>query len=328
MKRPLILVTGANGFIGRHLCQKLVRKGYSIIALTRSQNPIQLRQLVKRREVTIEVGDITSVSFLKDLFGSHEIEVVFHLAIESEYSKAGKVGSRLIDQQSNIFRTNVAGTHNLLQRALESRISAFIHSSSMSVYNYENPDYLPVNEQHPTKPINFYGLTKLLSEEICQYYHRSTALKCVILRYAGVFGPGKNRGIIDRLVNGRFRSDYQPIDVEINRSSDFVYVADVVNVNILAMEKLLDGSYDPKADPNVFNIGSGMETSMKELADLIMKVAKAQIKINPTNAPRPRRFYYDISAAKKFLNYSPRDIYSALEDYVGEAKAEGVGIAD
>ncbi len=197
----------------------------------------------------------------------------------------------------------------------------------MSVYNYENPDYLPVNEAHPTRPINFYGLTKLLSEEICQYYDANTELKCLILRYSGVFGPGKNRGIIAKLVQSCLNSKSEPIDVDENRSSDFIYVEDVVNANILAMDQMLDSSFNPKENHQIFNIGSGIETSIKELAEMIIGITKAKININPISSRHARRFYFDISAAKRVLNYYPRDVYQGLVEYVQKERIEGGAFA-
>ena len=208
MKKRNILVTGANGFIGHHLCRKLLEDQQSVLAITRSKNPARLKTLLNKAGMKVLVGDITNETFVMNLFTSNKIDVVFHLAIETNYSDIPNSSSKPFLPQTQVYQTNVLGTFNLLQHATHGGVSAWIQSSSMSVYNYENPQYVPVDESHPLKPINIYGLTKLLSDEICQYYNSNTNLRCLILRYSGVFGTGKTRGIIARLMK---KADYDTI---------------------------------------------------------------------------------------------------------------------
>ena len=328
MKDLNILVTGANGFIGHHLCRKLIENKYSIKAVTRSKNPIQLKPLLQRSGMTLQVGDITDVTFVRDLFHSDKIDVVFHMAIEPAYLDEKKSQDQLNLSQTQIFQTNVIGTMNLLQNASENGTSAWIQSSTMSIYNYEKPEYIPVDEKHPIKPTEPYGLSKLLCEEICKYYSTNTQLKCLILRYSGVFGHGKNRGIITKLINAYLNSSSETIDVDINRTSDFVYVGDVVNANILAMEKIRDNSFDLSQTQSIFNIGSGVEASAKDLAEMIIKITGAKLNINPISSRHPRRFYFDISAAKRVLNYYPRDLRQGLVECIEREKIERGGFAN
>lgn len=330
MGKPNILVTGANGFIGHHLCRKLLENKQSVLAITRSKNPVQLKSLLKKPGMQVEVGDITSETFVKNLFASNKnrIDVVFHLAIETNYSNIPNSSSKPFLPQTQVYQTNVLGTFNLLQHATHGGVSAWIQSSSMSVYDYENPQYLPVDEAHPVKPINIYGLTKLLSDEICQYYNVNTNLKCLILRYSGVFGTGKTRGIIAKLMKNYLDSGQESIDVYTNRTSDFVYIEDVVSANLSAMKKLLGDKYDTRQNQFIFNIGCGDETSIKELADLMIKITRTKLNINPVTASRPRRFCFDVAAAKKILNYRPRDIHQALAEYIEKEKIARGKIAD
>lgn len=320
MKKRNILVTGANGFIGHHLCRKLLENNQSVLAITRSKSPAQLKPLLKKPGMQVEVGDITRETFVKNLFASNKIEAVFHLAIETNYINIPNSSSNPFLPQTQVYQTNVLGTFNLLQHATHNGVSAWIQSSSMSVYDYEKPDYLPVDESHPAKPINIYGLTKLLSDEICKYYNANTELRCLILRYSGVFGTGKSRGIIAKLMRHYLDSGAGSIDVDTNRTSDFVYIEDVVSANLLALEKLLDEKYDTRQNRFIFNIGGGEETSVKELADRIIKITRAKLNINPVTASHPRRFYFDVSAAKKILNYRPRAINQALAEYIEKEK--------
>jgi nucleoside-diphosphate-sugar epimerase len=320
MKKQNILVTGANGFIGHHLCRKLLDNKHHVLALTRSKKPKHLQSLLKKPGLSLQVGDINNNDFIKGLFGSNKIDVVFHMAIEAAHN--GNI------HQHQVYQTNVLGTINLIQQASQQGTSVWIQSSSMSVYDYENPEKLPVNEGHPAKPREPYGLSKLLTEEVCKYYNLNSNLKCLVLRYSGVFGHSKKRGIIAKLINTYLNSSSETIDVDINRTSDFVYVGDVVNANSLAMEKALDDSFDPQKTPSIFNIGSGMETSIKDLAEMIIEITGAKLNINPISSHHPRRFYYDISAAKKILKYFPRNIRQGLVEYIEKEKVERGGFAN
>jgi len=107
--------------------------------------------------------------------------------------------------------------------------------------------------------------------------------------------------------------------VDTNRTSDFVYVKDVVQANILAMEKLLDSQFVKQKQP-IFNIGSGAEISAREITEMIVEITKSKIRINPITSPSPRRFYFNIGAAKNYLNYSPQDIRQSLTDYIETVK--------
>lgn len=316
MGKPAILVTGANGFIGHHLCRKLIENNFSVKAISRSAKPVRLQSLLNKSEFAMHVGDITDRSFIESLFIKTKIDAVFHLAIEAA---SPEPFSSL--PQSRLYQTNVAATANLLHSALNNGVSSWIQSSTMSVYDFENPEYLPVDEKHPTIPKTAYGLTKLLADEICQYYNSQTDLNCVILRYPGVFGLGKNRGIIYRIVRKTIDLEPDPIDVDSNRASDFVYVDDVAQANILAMEKLLESPTLTKQQ-QIFNIGSGAEISAEKIAEMIAEITNSKININPITSPNPRRFYFDIYAAKNYLNYSPRDIRHSLTDYIENMKME------
>lgn len=314
MEETAILVTGANGFIGHHLCQKLIENNYPVEAVTRTESPQRLLPFLKNPGFKLRTGDITDQNFVDALFNNIKINVVFHMAIEADSPEP-----RSSFMQSGVYRTNVVGTANLMNSALNNGVSAWIQSSTMSVYDFENPEYLPVDEKHFTNPKTAYGLTKLLADQICQYYNAQTELNCLILRYSGVFGSGKNRGIIFKIVRKIVDSDPGPIDVDTNRTSDFVYVKDVVQANILAMEKLLDSQFVKQKQP-IFNIGSGAEISAREITEMIVEITKSKIRINPITSPSPRRFYFNIGAAKNYLNYSPQDIRQSLTDYIETVK--------
>ena len=117
MKKPNILVTGANGFIGHHLCRKLLDDKHSVLALTRSKNPKQLQPLLKKPGLSLLVGDINNSDFVKELFSSNKIDVVFHMAIEAAHRDNNKSKQKPNVSQTQIYQTNVLGTINLFEQA-------------------------------------------------------------------------------------------------------------------------------------------------------------------------------------------------------------------
>jgi len=266
-----VLVTGGSGFIGHYLCHRLLEEEFNVYALSRSSNPSRLINFSKYPNLQILTGDITDRSLMRDLFQTHQFDVVFHLAVVP--SESNNKESPETFQQSDVYRTNVLGLTNLIEEACDSGVNAWIQSSSMSVYNFKNPDYLPVDEEHPTKPVEPYGLSKLLGEHICDYYCRKFGINYIMLRYSGVYGGGKNRGVIYNFIRQCASEQMSVLDVVQNRTSDFVFVEDVAEANVQVLNRISD------LNGRTFNIGSGTETSIAKLAVLIRDLMDVRIKI-------------------------------------------------
>jgi len=297
-----ILVTGATGFIGSHLCKELLQRGHTVFGLSYSRNIRNIKSLVNKKNFYLLTGDIEDVNFLFDIFNKNEIKIIFHLA-------AKLLHDHDLDNPFTYFNINARGTLNLLDAAYRNDIEKFIYASSMSVYS-EPPEYLPVDEKHPVQPSTLYGVSKLEGELYCNVF--SKAMEICVLRYGGAYGKGqpKNNAIfafINQALNNR--------DITIygngTQSSDFVYVKDIVQGSLLALEKNKSG---------VYNIGSGEEMSVKDLAERIINFtnSKSEIVFTGKDTDRPFRFVLDIKKSRNDLGYSPHSVDEGLSMYISE----------
>ena len=287
-----ILVTGASGLLGRHLCARLLRDGYDVVGLVHRE-PLHLENR-ESSHFTPCRGDITDVSSLDGIFRSRDIEGVFHLAATLPY-----------DRDPQYYKVNVMGSRNVLNVCATPQVKFFVFASSMSVYG--RPEYLPVDEEHPTNPSNGYGQSKLDTEQEIPLY----GISYTILRYSGMYGLGQKNGrAVRNFVEQAMRGEPITVDGDGGQSSDFVYVDDAVEGTMLALGK-----------QGVFNIGSGQETSLLELARMVVEItgSKSEIVVGGDPVDRPFRFVSDIGKARRELGYCPGDLVEGLREYIEEA---------
>lgn len=290
-----IFVTGATGLIGSHLCRKLIHEGHEVIGLSHNRKSLITQTEANYKEVN---GDIRDINFLQDLFRSNKIDTVFHLA--AHIPNASELDYDGVNKQ---------GTINLLRISTNSNVKNFIYASSMSVYS-EPPSYLPVDEKHPINTKNKYGLSKLYGECYCDNFARR--INVIILRYSSVYGYG---GKLPLVVANFAEKVIHNLPIEIigdgNQSRDFIYVADAVKGTYLAWRK---------GESELYNIGSGQETTILELAKSIIKVFNSKSKIVFVNkeSEYPYRFYPDISKARRELGFMPMGLEEGLALYKKE----------
>ena len=298
-----VLVTGASGFIGSHLSGVLLKRGYEVVGLYLDQEQ-RIEQLKKQRGFHAIEVDITDRKELEKVFSIHNLKGVFHTAAKLPDGKQ--------EDPILFFDVNVKGTINILDVCLKYGVKDIVYSSSMSVYG-TNRQSLPVNEQHPVAPYDFYSLSKFQGEEVCGLYAQYHNLNIVILRYAGVYGEGRRDGVVFTFLKQALEN--KTLKIYENTSWDIVYVRDVIEANILVLEKadVLSGE--------VINIGSGVEVSVQDLAKNIIELtnSKSQIQSQGSSSPS-RRFFYDIRKAKKMLNFTPHSPYEGLQEYLKEIK--------
>ena len=296
------LVTGATGFIGSHLCKELIQRGYTVFGLSQSGRIQNIKSLLNQKEFYLQRGDIQDVNVLSDIIKYNNIKVVFHLA--AQLPQGDDLNNPLL-----CFDINARGTLNLLNASYLNGIDKFIYASSMSVYS-EPPKYLPVGEKHPVQPSTIYGVSKLEGELYCNVY--SKAMNMVVLRYGGTYGKGQPKhNAIPTFINQALNN--RPITIYGNgaQTSDFVYVKDVVQGTLLALEK---------NKPGVYNIGSGEEMSVRDVAERIINFtdSKSEIVLIDKDTDRPFRFVLDITKSRKDLGYSPHSFDEGLFGYISE----------
>ncbi|MEK7611525.1 MAG: NAD-dependent epimerase/dehydratase family protein [Patescibacteria group bacterium] len=276
-----ILVTGATGFIGKHVYAKLREQGYSVIGI--SKNGDQVNGILG--------VDIVKKEDLEKLFLNNRFDLIFHLA--AYIPKADS--KNYVEELFNCFNVNTLGTINLVEEGLKHKLGKLVFSSSASVYP-EYPEKLPVSENEVC-PRNFYGESKLLGEVYLGSLSRTHPFSCVSLRYSSVYGPGQSqRSVLPLFLGNAKKGGTLSVFGSGSRSQDFVYIDDVADVTIKAG---LEGKC------GVYNIGSGQETSMLELANGIVNVVgKGKVEISQ-EIGQDSRFYLDISRAVEELGYTP-----------------------
>lgn len=323
MKDTHVLVTGANGLVGHHLCQRLLDGDCSVTALTRSAGPALLAPVKAHPNLNIIQGDITDRDFLEALFQKHSFQVVFHLAVERYFAKKDEAQSPLFFQETSAYKTNYEGTLNLLQSVTRHQSPIWIQSSAMMVYDITRPSPAPIDELQPPAPVEANGMSVHLAEQACHYIGRTTGLKFLILRYPGIYGSGKNNGAIANFARRCLQGDTAPIEVPNDRKSDFIYVEDVVNANVQAMEKMLSDDrhrQDINLNGRTYHIGSGGAVSVAEVAHTIRQLTDSNIEIIDQPSGHPRQFSFNIEAARRDLDFQPGSLKEGLTKYLEKLK--------
>ena len=282
-------VTGGAGFIGSHLTKNLVERGNEVIVIDnlntgKKQNVEKISKKIDFFEV--DIRDFSAIeNILKNVDG------IFHEAALASVQDSFRIPDEFFD-------VNVNGTENIFKIAKKLGIKV-VYASSSSVYG--NPISIPIKENDGKNPFNPYAKTKLEDDKLAEKYARN-GLKVIGLRYFNVFGSGQSKeyaGVI-KLFLERIQQGLPPlINGDGLQVRDFVYVNDVVNANILAMESDVDAEF--------FNIGTGNTISILDLATMIIKFSG--LKLKPIHRPPVpgdvKATQADITKAKMMLKWKP-----------------------
>ena len=255
-----------------------------------SRKRVELKEFINwRKDNPVLIKE--DISSIKNLAVFNGVDGLFHMAALPQVQPS-------IDNPIKYHSTNVNGTLNLLNICREMRIKRFIFSSSSAVYG--DVSTVPTSEISNLSPVSPYGLHKLIGEQYCQLFEKIYGIETFSLRYFNVFGPRQPIYGPYSLVMGKFANQLlNGLPLTINgdgeQRRDFVHVDDVVNANILCMSM-------QHMKNNIFNIGSGFNISVNELADLLDP--KAPRKNNPP-VIEPFETLADITKAKNILKWKP-----------------------
>lgn len=245
------VVTGGAGFIGSHLCRTLLEKGAKVTVFDNLSSG--------KLDNIIDLMDLGLKFVEEDIRDSEKIEqetkncnAIFHLAAQSSVPFSMK------DPKEDCL-INVVGTVSVLEAARKNR-ARVVFASSSAVYG--NPNVKPTPETFPPNPIAFYGLTKLLGEKYCQFYKENFGLEVVMLRIFNVYGPNCHGAINDFLIKLRKNPDKLEVLGTGRQARDFIYVSDMVNF-------LIKAAIFPTAAGEVFNVGTGITTTVSDLAKIL-----------------------------------------------------------
>lgn len=275
-KTKNILVIGGAGYIGSYMCKYLAKHGY---------NPIVFDNLIYGHRQAVKWGPFIKASMsdsnlLGGIFEKYQIVAVMHFAAFCYVGES-------VTEPAKYYRNNVSETINLLQIMIEKRVSNFIFSSTCATYG--EPMEIPITEEHPQNPINPYGKSKLMVEQILDDFKNAYGLQSISLRYFNATGadPEGELGedhrpethliplILQTALGQRetiniFGDDYQTKDGTCIR--DYIHIADLAQAHLLALERLLNG-FDGKR----YNLGNGDGYSVKEVIEVARQVTGKQI---------------------------------------------------
>ncbi|MGQ9781857.1 MAG: SDR family NAD(P)-dependent oxidoreductase [Nitrososphaeria archaeon] len=287
-----ILVTGGAGFIGSHLTEKLAERGYRITVLDNMMTgKVQNLSKVLDR-IKLVKGDIRDNAVIEEAV--KDVEVIVHLAALVSVQES-------MEKPLLYHEVNSLGTMNLLMHAAKAGARKFIFISSCAVYG--DPKMVPISEEHPTKPLSPYAQDKLEAEEHCRAYSRMGKVNATILRLFNVYGPRQNVNQYSSVItqfSDRLSKNMRPLIYGGSQTRDFIYVDDVTEYIMRAIE-------DDVQD--TFNIGTGKNMSIDNLARLMAKIA-GKPHLTPLYMPlKPgdiRDSVADISKAVRMLKYVPK----------------------
>ena len=299
-----VVITGGAGFIGGHLAIYLKERGYKVTCIDNlSRASKSAIKALEKEKIPLIITDIRETNKLLEIFKG--ADVVIHTAALISVEESIKDPLLYLD-------SNATGTASVTKACIDAAVRRLIYLSSAAVYG--EPIKLPIDEVHPTNPLSPYGLSKLFGEEIIKTLSRLYPFDYIILRLFNVYGAGQSEeyaGVITKFIN-RVREKLPPIifgDGEQTR--DFIHVNDVCHAIELAITT--------KNTNNIYNIGSGTATKIKDLAKLIMNIAN--INSEPIySAPKPgdiKHSYANIDKARELLNFISRiSLEKALKEFI------------
>jgi UDP-glucose 4-epimerase len=243
-----VLVTGGAGFIGSHVVDAYIDRGWRVSVVDDLSTGNRANLNPKAEFYMMDIGAAPIDTIRPDVINHHAAQMDVRRSVADPISDA---------------RSNILGSLRLLQKSIEVGVKRFIFASTGGAI-YGEPVFAPQTEQHPTNPLSPYGCAKLSVEHYMHYFRAVHGLSTVALRYANVYGPRQNSkgeaGVVAIFAEKKIRAQRATINGDGEQTRDYVYVADVVAANMELTES---------ADAGPFNVGTGIETSVNQLAKLI-----------------------------------------------------------
>lgn len=304
MSKMNIIVTGGAGFIGSHLCHRLVEDGHYTICIDNFYTGLMenINDLMDSENFKLIECDIMNKERLQEIFKEESIDLVYH--------HAAVVGvKRTLEKPKEVLDVNIKGTENVLDAALECK--KFVNISSSEVYG--NPVEVPEKEDSPKNIELPYAIAKLASEKYAQIYYEKYGLKTTSLRLFNVYGPRQNStpyGFVVGIFVERVLKNKQPIIYGDGfQTRDFMYIDDNINATIVAGEK-------NASNGEVFNIAAGRPITILDLAELIINMCGKDLTpvFKAEREHEIRHRFADVSKMRIILGYKPQyELKAGLE---------------
>ena len=301
-----IFITGGAGFIGIHLCKKLLELNHSVTVYDNFSNSLQENFIsIMKQKVTLIPGDILDHSKLITSMKNHD--VVIHLAAQISVSES-------IRNPKLTFDVNVHGTQNVLNACLQNNITKIIATSTAAVYQNTSTKII-LNEKSPVEPLSPYGESKLEMEKKIINFASTNKINAIILRLFNVYGIGQSleyAGVITKFKENIQNNSPLIIFGDGSAIRDFVHIDDVVNAIILSISH---------SKNSLCNIASGISTSISELAQIMIALSDKDIKISNESLRSGEIMFSssDISLAKEILKFTPKiTLKHGLEQFMSK----------
>jgi UDP-glucose 4-epimerase len=286
-----LLVTGGAGFIGSHVADALIERGHDVVI-------VDSLLMGKRENVNPKAGfylmDVRAKE-IERMFEIEKFDAVFHLAAQMDVRKS--VEDPMYDAD-----VNVIGTLNVLRNCVRFGTKKVMFASTGGAV-YGEQDAFPCDENHPTRPVSPYGVAKLCVEKYLFYFSTEFKLNYVALRFANVYGPRQNphgeAGVVAIFTSKLLAGGQPVINGDGRQTRDYVYVGDVVQANLKALEY-------PQND--AFNVGTGVETDVNRIFGILNKSTgeRARETHGPAKPGEQKRSVISYKKAKIKMNWEPK----------------------
>ncbi len=291
------LVTGAAGFIGSHICERLIKEGRSVIGIdnfmdyySRSLKESNISGLQSDPNFEFIEKSILDCDLIRLL---ENVDAVFHQSAQAGIRASWGSSFRIYSDN------NILATQMLLEAAKKSPVKKFVYASSSSVYG-DTTD-LPMRESSVTRPVSPYGVSKIAAEHLCYLYYKNFGVPTVSLRYFTVYGPRQRP---DMAFHRFFKwiLEGKPLQMygDGEQSRDFTHISDIIEANWLAFQKGKPGE--------VFNIGGGSRITMNQVISIMEEItgSAATVDYQQVQKGDVRHTSADMTKARKELGYNPK----------------------
>jgi UDP-glucose 4-epimerase len=316
--QPKILVLGGAGYVGSHMVRTLRSVGYLPLVI----DDLSGGFANSIKEADLIIGSIADQNFLRSVFSSHSFSAVMHFASHISVGES-------VNHPGKYYSNNLISSIGLLDVMREFQVNKIIFSSTAAVYG--NPLYSPIDEKHPTKPINPYGRTKLMVEDVLKDYELAYGLRSVCLRYFNAAGADPEGFLGERhdpethliplilqTLSGRrdsfylFGDNYNTPDGTCIR--DYVHVNDLCSAHLLALNKLLTGG-----NSSIYNLGYGVGYSIREVIEIAEIITDRRLKylIKPKREGDSPELVANANLCRDELGWSPK--YADLKTIIKHA---------
>jgi UDP-glucose 4-epimerase len=307
-----ILVTGGAGFVGGALVRRLVDMGARVTVL---DDLFTGKLETIPTSVQFVDGSVTDQDLVRELVAEHSL--VFHMAARNIIAST--------QNPRDDFETNIGGTLNVLMAARESQPDRVVYTSSTSVYG--NPRSIPINEDDGLVLLSPYAVSKLGGENYCMAFYESYGLPVAVVRYSNVYGPGQRPdnpycGVVSKFFASAMAGEQLLIHGDGEQTRDFTYIEDAVDATLLA-------AIHPRAEGEVFNVGTGIETSVNGLAAGVGRALGREVTVNHIDRrdiDNIRRRVVNIEKIRRMLHWAPNATHANGLQATAEWLKEAGGI--